>query len=156
MRNQNEFVRDTIDLVKSIETRFLELGARLFKIREERLWEGTYDTYNDFLQVLHLTPGNASILASVHKNYVLDGGIPAESLSGIPYSNLYEAIPLIEKDGVTGAAVKAETLTRAEIKDEVRDQKFGEHDHIISSDERWGVCSCGKFIKIHENQTNQG
>lgn len=156
MLNQNDFVRETIDLVKSIETRFLELGARLYKIREDRLWEGTYDSYNDFLHVIHLTPGNASILASVHKNYVVDGGIPTESLAGISYSNLYEAIPLIEKEGVTVAAVKAETLTRAEIKDEVRDQKFGEHEHVISSDERWGVCSCGKFIRVYEKETNQG
>lgn len=144
----NEFVRETIDLVKSIETRFLELGARLYKIRTERLWEGTYDSFNSFLEVIHLTAGNASILASVHEHYVLNGGIKQEQLAGIPYSNLYEAIPLIEKEGVTSAAVKAETLTRSEIKEEVRDQKLGVHEHSIG-EERWGVCTCGKFIKIN-------
>lgn len=147
----NEFVRETIELVKSIETRFLELGARLYKIREEKLWEGTYYSFNHFLADLQLTPGNASILASVHKNYVIEGGIEPAQLAGIPYSNLYEAIPLIEKEGVTSAAVKAETLTRAEIKEEVQEKKLGtEHTHEIG-EERWGVCSCGKFIKIHEN-----
>jgi len=147
----NEFVRETVELVKSIETRFLELGARLYKIREERLWEGSYYSFNEFLCDLKLTPGNASILASVHKNYILDGGMEVENLAGISYSNLYEAIPLIEKEGVTSAAVKAETLTRAEIKEEVQEKKLGtEHTHEIG-EERWGVCSCGKFIKIHEN-----
>jgi hypothetical protein len=145
----NEFVRQTVELVKSIETRFLELGARLYKIREERLWEGTFNSFEDFLAEIKMTKGNASILASVHKNYVLEGGIEPQQLAGIPYSNLYEAIPLIEKEGVTSAAVKAETLTRSEIKDEVQEKKLGVHEHIIG-DERWGVCSCGKFIKIHE------
>jgi len=147
----NEFVRETVELVKSIETRFLELGARLYKIREERLWVGSYYSFNEFLCDLKLTPGNASILASVHKNYVLDGGLEVQALAGISYSNLYEAIPLIEKEGVTSAAVKAETLTRAEIKEEVQEKKLGvEHTHEIG-EERWGVCPCGKFIKIHEN-----
>jgi hypothetical protein len=143
----NQFVKDTITLVQRIETSFLELGARLYKIREERLWEGSYDTFNDFLAELKLTPGNASILASVHKNYVLDGGIEPEQLAGISYSNLYEAIPLIEKEGVLSAATKAETLTRSEIKEELREQKLGVHDHVIHGEERWGVCECGKFIR---------
>jgi len=147
----NQFVRSTIELVKAIETRFLELGARLYKIREERLWEGSYDTFNDFLEEINLSKGNASILSSVHENYVLDGHVEIENLAGIPYSRLYEAIPLIEKEGVTSALVKATTLTRAEIKDEVREQKLGEeHQHQVGED-RFGVCSCGKWIKIHEN-----
>lgn len=145
-----EFLRETVQLVKQIETRFLELGARLYKIREEKLWYGSYDSFNDFLQEIKLTPGNASILSSVHKNYVLDGGIEIENLAGIPYSNLYEAIPLIEKEGVTSAAVKAETLTRSEIKDEVREQKLGVHEHTVKNDERWGICECGKFIRVDE------
>jgi len=151
----NEFVRQTIELVKSIETRFLEVGARLYKIREERLWEGTYNSFEDFLAEIKMTKGNASILASVHKNYVLEGGIEPKQLAGIPYSNLYEAIPLIEKEGVTSAAVKAETLTRSEIKDEVQEKKLGVHEHIPKDDSRWAVCECGKFIKIHEESLSQ-
>ncbi len=147
----NEFVRSTIELVKSIETRFLELGARLYKIREERLWEGSYYSFNEFLCELKLTPGNASILASVHKNYVLDGGIEPEKLAGVPYSNLYEAIPLIEKEGVEAATAKATTLTRSEIKEEVQEKKLGVHEHAAKDDSRWAVCECGKFIKINEN-----
>lgn len=152
MLQPNEFVRETVELVKSIETRFLELGARLYKIREERLWEGSYYSFNEFLCELKLTPGNASILASVHKNYILDGGVKIEQLAGVSYSNLYEAIPLIEKEGIESATAKAITLTRSEIKDEVREQKLGVHEHFVKNDERWGICECGKFIKIYEEK----
>lgn len=147
--NKTEFVRQTIDLVKQIETRFLELGSRLFKIREEKLWADSYDNYQEFLDAAKINHGHASILASIHKNYVIDGGINPTKLAGIGYSNLYEAIALIERDGVETAVVKADTLTRAEIKDEVRDQKHGEHEHVLGGD-RWGVCDvCKKFIRTN-------
>lgn len=144
----DNFVRETIDLIKQIETRFLELGSRLYRIREEKLWVGTYDTYNDFLEVAGVTPGNASMLASIHKSYIVDGGMNMKQLAGVPYSNLYEAIPLIEKEGVESAAVKASTLTRSEVKDEVKEVKFGVHEHTPKDDSRWGVCECGKFVKL--------
>ena len=142
-----DFVRETIDLIKSIENRFLELGARLYKIREEKLWSSTYDSYQEFLDVAKINPGNASILAKIHQHYVVEGKQKQKDLAGIGYSNLYEAIPLIERDGIETAVVKANTLTRSEIKDEVREQKHGEHEHVIGT-ERWGVCECGKFVKI--------
>lgn len=143
-----EYIRETIDLVKQIETRFLELGARLFHIREKRLWEGTYDSYQEFLDAAHINPGHASILAKIHQYYIVDGGKKQETLAGIGYSNLYEAIPLIEKEGIDSAVIKAETLTRAEIKDEVRDQKHGDHTHELG-EERFGICTkCGKFFRV--------
>lgn len=148
--NISQYVRETIDLVKQIETRFLELGARLFTIREQELWRDMYDSYAEFLDAAHINQGHASILASIHKHYVVDGGVKRSELAGAGYSNLYEAIPLIERDGIDNAVVKAQTLTRAEIKDEVREQKHGEHEHIIGT-ERWGVCEkCGKFLRVDE------
>lgn len=146
--NATNYVRETIDLVRQIETRFLELGARLFNIREKRLWEESYDSYSDFLEVAKINPGHASIFEKIHRYYIVEGKKDMKQLAGIGYTNLYEAIPLIEKDGIDKAIVKAETLTRSEIKDEVRDQKHGEHDHILGK-ERWGMCeTCGKFVRI--------
>lgn len=143
-----DYVRDTIDLVKSIETRFLELGARLYKIREEKLYLDTYDSFQEFLDSAHIKAGNASILAKIHKVYVVEGGRSTKELAGIGYSNLYEAIPLIERDGLEATVVKAETLTRSEIIDEVKEQKHGIHNHVPKDDVRFAVCECGKFIKI--------
>jgi len=142
------YVRETIDLVKQIETRFLELGARLYHIREKSLWSGTYDSYHEFLDSAQINQSLASRLYAIHKYYVIDGGKSEDALSGIGYSNLYTAIPLIEERGVDGAIIAAETLSRGDIEDEVRDKKHGNHKHTVG-DERWGTCSvCGKFIKV--------
>ena len=148
MKRGIEFVRETIDLVKSIETRFLELGARLYKIKEEKLWEGTYDSYYEFLDAAHVNPSMATMLTKVHQFYVVEGKRTEEQLKSIGYSNLYQAIPLIERDGVEMAVVKAETLTRSEIIDEVKEKKHGTHRCAVGA-ERWGACEkCGKFIRI--------
>ena len=143
-----EYLRETIDIIKQIETRFLELGSRLYTIREKRMWEGTYDSFNEFLDTARITPGHASILISIHKNYIIEGKRTQEQLAGIGYSNLYESIPLIEREGVENAVIIASTLTRSEIKDEVRDIRHGEHDHEIGID-RWATCkTCNKFIRV--------
>lgn len=147
--NKTEYVRETIDLVKQIETRFLELGARLYRIREEKLYLDTYETFQEFLDAAHINPGHASILAKIHKFYVVDGGRDQVQLAGIGYSNLYEAIPLIEKDGIEKTVIKAQTLTRSEIKDEVREEKHGVHVCEVG-EERWGICQhCNKFIRVN-------
>lgn len=146
--NPDNYVRETIDLVKQIETRFLELGARLYKIREERLYEGTYDSFQEFLDAAHIKAGNASILCKIHKVYVVEGGRTNQELAGIGYSTLYEAIPLIERDGLDNTVIKASTLTRSEIVDEVKEQKFGVHEHTPKDDARFALCECGKFFRV--------
>jgi hypothetical protein len=138
--NTPDFLQDTINLVKSIETRFLELGARLYTIKDKEMWKDNYESFQDFLIDAKINPGNASILVSIHKNYAVEGGVPQEKLAGIGYSTLYEAIPLIEKRGVTEVVEMARTLTRTEIKDEVRESKHGECTHEI-------ITICGKCKK---------
>lgn len=146
--NPANFLRETIDLVKQIETRFLELGSRLWTIREKKLWEEGYDSYSDFLTAARINPGHASILASIHQHYVVEGKMSYAKLAKVGYSNLYEAIPLLKSESADLVVEKARLLTRAEIKDEVRDEKHGEHEHIAGK-ERWGLCEvCGKFVKV--------
>lgn len=147
--NPVQYVRDTIDLVHQIESRCIELGARLYNIRVKELWADTYDSYNEFLDTARITPTMASTLYNVHKTYVIDGGKKMESLKGIPYTSLYDAIPLIEKKGVDGAIVAASTLTRSDLRDNVKQMKYGRHLHEVG-ETRWGLCACGKFVRIEE------
>ncbi len=127
--NPSNYLRDTIDLVKSIETRFFELAARLYTIKSKELWSDAYDSFQEFLDVAKVNPSMASMLTQIHDHYVVQGGIPQAKLVGIGYSNLYEAIPLIESKGVATAVETAKTLTRSEIKLEVREQKHGACAH---------------------------
>lgn len=127
--NPANYLRDTIDLVKSIETRFFELAARLYTIKTKELWSGSYDSFQEFLDTAKVNASMASVLTQIHDRYVVQGKIPQSKLIGIGYSNLYEAIPLIDSKGVANAVETAKTLTRQEIKLEVREQKHGACAH---------------------------
>lgn len=130
--NPANYLRDTIDLVKSIETRFFELAARLYTIKTKELWNESYDSFQEFLDTAKVNPSMASMLTQIHDKYVVQGKVAQSKLVGIGYSNLYTCIPLIEKAGVEKAVVIASTLTRDEIKQEVREQKHGICEHPAS------------------------
>lgn len=147
----SNYLRETIDLVKSIETRFLELGARLYRIREQRLFIETYDTFFDFLEAAKINPAQASKLMSIHRVFIEEGKQTREKLAQIGYSNLYTAIPLVGSQGIEMAVVKAETLSRSELQEEMREHKHGVHTHEPKDNRRFAVCACGKFIEVYEN-----
>lgn len=147
-----DYLRDTIDLIKQIETRFLELGERLYTIKTKELWKARHDSYQEYLDVAKVSHSQASVLAKIHQYYVVEGKMSPKRLAQVGYSNLYEAIPLIESEGVEVALEKASTLTRDEIKDEVRDERHGAHAHQVGK-ERWGSCEkCGKFVKLQDGK----
>ena len=146
-----EFLRDTVDLVKSIETRYLELAQRLYRIKEEKLYLGTYETFQEFLTTANITFGHASKLMAVHKNYVIEHKVEPQKLAQVGATNLYEAIPFIGTDGVEMAVAKATTLSRSEIVEEKRQSKHGEHTHTAKDSKRFAVCECGKMFEVYEN-----
>lgn len=128
--------------------RFFEVAEHLYTIQEKKLWESNYDSFREFLDDAKMTEGNASMLIKVYRHYVIEGGASVDKLTNAGYSSLYAAIPLIEKHGMEHAIQAASTLTRAEIKDEVRDIKHGEHEHITNG-ECWSPCTtCNKFTRI--------
>ncbi len=133
-RGSPEFLRETIKLVRQIESAFIELGYRLYSIRTNEIWKGhNYDTFKDFLSEAGIKASLATILITVYETYVINEGIDPVKLRGLPYTSLYEAIPLIERDGVESVVAKVKLLTRSEIKDEVREEKHGtcEHTELI-------------------------
>lgn len=143
-----KFLRDTIDVVSQIESRFIELGKRLYKIKEDKMWEATYESYAEFLGDAKITPGHASILTTIYKAYVIDKGVSEDALYGVGYSNLYEAIPLIEGKGVDFALGNARELTRGEIKDAAREHVHGACNHKDKEYEVFHKCQCGKFYRV--------
>lgn len=128
--NPTNYLRDTVDLVTQIETRFIELGMRLSKIRSTEMWKsGGYSSFSEYLDAAKMSRGNASMLINVYESYLLPGLVKPEHLIGAPYSSLYEAIPLLKTEDPETVIAKVKLLTRSEIKDEVREEKHGSCKH---------------------------
>lgn len=86
-----DFLKKTIGLKKDIERSFLELGARLLKIRDSEMYFPSYQNFPEFLLEMRMSEGNASKLISVYQKFVLNFGISEEKLIAVgSWSTLYE------------------------------------------------------------------
>ncbi len=82
----DNYLRSTVDLVGQISSRYLELGARLYKIREEKLYLASYETFYDFLYHADIKPDTCSKLTKVHENFIVKGHVAPEQISNIGYT----------------------------------------------------------------------
>lgn len=141
--SNKQFLKETKGLVKYIETRFLALADRLYQIQERELWKGEYDSFGDFVDEAGLQRPFASKLIAIHKNYVIDAGIASTQLSDAGYQKLYDAIPLIEKEGVKQVVTMARTLSLSELRENIREERHG----ICAHEQTITICAgCHKRV----------
>lgn len=123
----NPILKDCVDAFKRARSSLFEGVALLYQIKENSLWEGQFDSYTAFLEEgCDIDRGYGSRILAAYEHFVVKGGVDQGQLNNIDPNKLYLAIPLIERDGAVQATESARLLSRAEIKDEVREEKFGE------------------------------
>ncbi len=135
-----------IFLVKFADKASAMTRELLWKINEGELWKDKFASFDEFVESpdgLDKSRGWASKHLAVYKFFVLDNGFKREQLEGIDNERLYLARNLPGTPGKILA--KAESLSRGELKDEVRDSEHGAHTCTLG-EERWGKCTkCHKF-----------
>ena len=145
----HKFLVDTIELKSTIETSFLKLAERLYKIRQERLWESEYDTLEMFLLQLDLTQSTCSKLCSIYEHWVLKAGLKVEELGQVSWTSLYSSIGRLEKEKSEDVLHDVKNLTRQDIIEKGRELKNPDCKH------EWvqiKFCKkCGKKEKIYED-----
>lgn len=153
MKPSLSYCRKTIELVENIEGAFISLGERLHKIHTERLWEGQWGSYEEYLGEMRLSKSKASKIESIYSTYVLEYEVAPEKLSKVGWSSLYSMLPAVtSKKSAKEWVEKASTLRREELEDEVREIKLGspcEHDEV--EDLHLQVClKCKKHFRVYE------
>ena len=145
----HKYLSETVELKSTIEQSFLVLAERLYKIRSERLWDGEYDTFDEFLLELDLSAATCSKLCLIYKHWVLKAGVKVEALGKCAWSSLYEAIPLLEKRNPNELAEELKLLTRSDTIEKIREFKHSDCKHknvytlIVCKD-------CGKRVKTYD------
>jgi len=148
-----EYLKETLTLKKRLESSFLELGRRLMKIRDEQLWNGSYDTFVEFLHEARLSEGTASKLIAVHQTFVLDYKMKSDNLAVIGWSTLYNISKGVDNKKEAEEFVgKALLLRRTDIDEELREKRTGCKEH------QWGekiilrkCIKCSKIIKDYHD-----
>lgn len=120
------YCNETLRLRTTLEEGFLHLGERLHKIFEERLYEGQWETFSEFLEDLRIDQGTASKLIKIYKVFILTYGIDREQLAAIGRESAYELAGIVkDKSDALSWIKKGETLKRDDIRLAVREFKTG-------------------------------
>lgn len=153
--SSRNYLQETIKLKNSIEGAYIDLGSRLKKIRDERLFEGQYDSFGEFLNEIDMSEGTASRIISVISFYFEKHGVKREKLSQAGWSNLYSLMKLTDentpKKRVEEVVEKAIVLRREDIQEEIRDHKHPECRHEWRELHLKICLKCNKREQIHGN-----
>jgi hypothetical protein len=150
------FVRETLSLRDQIEGAFIDLAARLARIRSEELWrEVGYSSYEEFLAEMRLSPATASKLVSIHERFVVDLKLDRDKLAPVGWSSLYQLLKVVKtKSDAKEWLGKANLLKRDDLEREVKEAagkmpeecQKGDHDYYELK-----ICRrCGERVRVYE------
>lgn len=89
-----DYCQDTIAFTKGIAEHFLTLGERLARIRQEELYKPGWETWQDFLEEMHMPESVASRLVNIYLKFVVQYQIPRQKLLSMGgWSDLSEILP---------------------------------------------------------------
>ncbi len=148
----------TGELKDKIEETFLLLGERLLKIRQEELYKGQWDSFEEYLESIHLNKSVASRLICVFEKFVVEYGInPDRILEAGGWSDCYQIAILSEnKEDAEDWLNKAKVLNSTDLRREITEFRTGKPMKDCKHPNRYllSVCpTCGlkeKIIKGNE------
>ena len=151
------FCEVTIQLKLKIEEAFLELAARLFKIKQEQLFVGQYEDFGVFCQELKITESVASRLISIHEKLVLKYKIsPAKIGESAGWNDAYLIATLAKtKEEAEGLLDESAVLTSTDFRESLAIKKLG---HECEHPETYTIECCkvyGKKIKKFDDNNSK-
>jgi hypothetical protein len=89
---QYEFLEETKKLLGQTSIAQFILAERLHRIKEERLWQAGYESFDDYcMELKTYNSGTISKLMTIHKKFVIEYQIPQEKLAEVGWTILYKA-----------------------------------------------------------------
>lgn len=122
-----EYIEKTIALKENIERGFLEFGKRLKRIRDERMYEPQYDSFDDFIPELKMSKGTVSKLINIYEKFVVQYKISTVLLlEAGGWTVVAELLPVVRNKTEAKAWLeKAKVLHRPDLRLELKEHKTG-------------------------------
>lgn len=128
-------------LNKLSEVSQVALGMCLALIKDQKAYEPDFPTFEDYYKYqLGRSKGDVSKLLKVG-HFMLESQFPEETQ--VPYTKLYSAIIAFPEKDSRFILATAQTNTLAEIVENGREEKYGEHPH--DWEEAIHCKTCGKY-----------
>jgi len=160
---RHQICEKAIELKKDIEFRFIELGALLYQIREERHYEAGWSSWEEYAMELKMRTSTISRLISIYEEFVLRFKIPhAELASAGGWSVLAEILPDINetttKQEITSWLGEASQLARPDLRRAITERRRGVDMAKCAHKDTYTIkiCrTCGEKWTEHGNQNNK-
>lgn len=112
---------DAKECFKGARQNLIQGAGLLYTIKKDNLWATHYDSFSQFLESeCEISDGFASKLIQVWEGYVVEGGFSQRKIEEVDHEKLYLALKLL--GSVEKKLTSAETLTRGELKESVREE----------------------------------
>jgi hypothetical protein len=123
----NPILQEAASCFKGARKNLMEGVSLLYKIRAESLYEPRYDTFSDYLESeCQVSDSWASKALTTFQYYVVESGLSHAKLEGTDLEKLYLSV---KAGGSPEEKLsKAQTLTRQELKLEIREE-VSPHEH---------------------------
>lgn len=122
-----DFCEDTITKKHLIEVGWIELCGRLKEIRDNGLYEGRWDSFEDFLQdpQMGLDKGSASKMITIHEKFIVEYKMsPARIANAGGWSKIAEILPVVkDKQSAEKWIYEASALSKSDLRKEVNQEK---------------------------------
>lgn len=148
--------QEALDLRDSIEVAFLKLGELLYTIREQELYKGQWETFEEYcMEFRGMSKSTVNKLIAIYEKFVIQFGISSTRLSKVGgWAVLAEALPVVNskkeaQDWIDRASVLTLVDMRKSVKETQRGIPVGECKHKDTYTIR--ICrTCGDRERIIE------
>jgi len=121
---KDSLLQNCLKVFSEARGKIVDALESLWLVHENSAWEGEYDSFSDFCeQGLRISRSTGSKYIKVYKHYVVNASLTAKQLRNADVECLYLA--LATEGTPEKQFSRAPTLSRAELKDEAVEGKFG-------------------------------
>lgn len=122
-----DFCEHTIAFKHFIETQWLEFAGQLKEIRDGGLYEGRWDSFEDFLNdpAMAMDKGTASKMITIHERFILEYKIPPIKIANVGgWSKVAEILPAVkDKKSAEKWLDEAASLSKADLRKQVNEER---------------------------------
>lgn len=157
MKNSLAFCRETITRKQALEVSYLILAERLKAIRDEKLYAGGWDNFEQFLEdpAMDMDAPTASKMINIHEKLVLEYKMePEELASAGGWSKIAECLPVIEtKEDAEKWIAKCQVLSKSDLRREITEKKKGVKMIDCAHKDTYQITVCrGCGVKMEEHK----
>jgi len=139
-----DLCQDALKLKKDLEMNFILLGEYLSSIKEHRLYDQQYESFDEFLMEMHMTKGTASKLINIYKMFIVKYQFsPLQLVEAGSWTKLAMVVPLIRsKEDADYWLTQSTILTSTDLTRSLKEEKTGKDMSKCKHEDSYTLCIC--------------